>query len=71
MPARSGPPLRGGTRALTRVRPLVPETAAEVRGDLLELADQVTADLRTYGFADTTIERLYRVDLRFAGQEPR
>lgn len=55
--------------ALTRVRPFVADTVAQVRADLLALADQVVAGLRAYGFGDETIERQYRVDLRFLGQE--
>jgi len=55
--------------ALTRVQPLVPETAVQVLADLRALEQQATAELRVYGFDDDDIARLYRVDLRFAGQE--
>jgi N-methylhydantoinase A len=55
--------------SLTRVQPLGPETAAQVQKDLRALDAQATAELLAYGFEDEAIERLYRVDLRYAGQE--
>ncbi len=55
--------------ALTRVRPLEAVTAEEVVDDLRNLEAAVTGMLRTYGFGETSIHRIYRADLRFAGQE--
>jgi N-methylhydantoinase A len=55
--------------ALTRMRPLTPETAAAAGGDLSALGDDAVAMLHAYGFEDRAIDRLYRADLRFEGQE--
>ncbi|HLG73842.1 MAG TPA: hydantoinase/oxoprolinase family protein [Chloroflexota bacterium] len=54
--------------ALTRVRTLDTGTVARVRADLLALGDAATDGLHAYGFGDA-VDRHYRADLRFAGQE--
>jgi N-methylhydantoinase A len=54
--------------ALTRVRTLDASTAAHLRADLLALGDAATAGLHAYGFGEA-VDRHYRADLRFAGQE--
>lgn len=55
--------------ALTRVRPLEPDTAESVVEDLRTLGTTVSDMLHSYGFTDAAIERVYRADLRFEGQE--
>jgi N-methylhydantoinase A len=55
--------------ALTRVRPLTEATASAIRDDLRSLGSAAVDMLRSYGFQDAAVDRLYRADLRFADQE--
>jgi N-methylhydantoinase A len=55
--------------ALTRVRPFTAATAAEVALDLADLAAQTQSELRTFGFDGRDIELLYRLDMRYRGQD--
>jgi N-methylhydantoinase A len=55
--------------ALTRVRPFTAATAAEVALDLAGLAAQTQSELRTFGFDGRDIELLYRLDMRYRGQD--
>lgn len=55
-------------RALTRVRPLTVGTLAAVKADAAQLAEEVTRELRGYGFDPGDIGLLHRLDIRYVGQ---
>jgi N-methylhydantoinase A len=55
--------------ALTKVQRLSPETAARIADDLANLASQTRSELRQYGFDGTAVEVLYKLDMRYAGQD--
>ena len=55
--------------ALTRVHPFTAATAAEVALDLADLAAQTQSELRMFGFDGRDIELLYRLDMRYRGQD--
>jgi N-methylhydantoinase A len=58
-----------GDASLTRVLPLEPGTADEIFAALRLLTEQTRMELGAYGFAWEEIEILYRVDVRYSGQE--
>jgi N-methylhydantoinase A len=53
----------------THVRPLRPDTAEAIVGDLEELRTQVTRELEAYGFTAQELRSAFTLDLRFDGQE--
>lgn len=55
--------------ALTRVQPFDSETVGQILADLKRLASVASGQIREYGFKGTSIDLLYRADLRYAGQE--
>jgi N-methylhydantoinase A len=55
--------------ALTRVRPLSEETVPSIKADLHTLGSTAVNMLRSYGFEEASVDRLFRADLRFEGQE--
>jgi N-methylhydantoinase A len=55
--------------AATRVQPLDGASVDAATTQLRILAEEVAAQLRTYGFEDESIELLHRVDMRYAGQD--
>jgi N-methylhydantoinase A len=55
--------------AATKVRPLDATSAAGAAGLLRELAGEAAGDLERYGFTEGDIDRLYRADIRYAGQD--
>lgn len=55
--------------ALTRVRMFDAETIHDLRVELQALASQATGDLHEYGFEAAALDLLYRVDMRYLGQE--
>jgi N-methylhydantoinase A len=55
--------------AATKVRPLGDASAAGAAELLRELARDAAADLERYGFTEGDIARLYRADIRYAGQD--
>jgi N-methylhydantoinase A len=55
--------------ALTKVQRLDPHTARLILAALAELAEQTRAELRQYGFDGTAIDLLYRLDMRYTGQD--
>ncbi len=55
--------------ALTKVRRFGPHTANLIRDDLAGLARQTQSELRQYGFDGGAIDLLYRLDMRYAGQD--
>ncbi|MBI2237210.1 MAG: hydantoinase/oxoprolinase family protein [Actinobacteria bacterium] len=55
--------------SLTRVRPVEPEDAGDLAADLQDLGARTEPELLGYGFEPSEIELLYRVEVRYAGQE--
>jgi N-methylhydantoinase A len=55
--------------AATKVRPLDQASAAGAAELLRELAREAATDLQRYGFSEGDIDRLYRADIRYAGQD--
>ena len=55
--------------AVTTVRPLDESSAAEAAAILRQLAEEAAANLERYGFAEGQVERIYRADIRYAGQD--
>jgi N-methylhydantoinase A len=55
--------------AATKVRPLDEASATGAAALLRELAREAATDLERYGFAEGDIDRLYRADVRYAGQD--
>lgn len=55
--------------SLTRVRPLEADGAAELATDFRRLRERTEPELLGYGFDPSAIELLYRVEVRYAGQE--
>jgi N-methylhydantoinase A len=55
--------------ARTRIRALIRESCPELRQLLAELAQQVREELEGFGFGADEIEYLYRVDVRYRGQD--
>ena len=55
--------------ALTKVRPLDRDTVELIKADLADLASQTQSDLGTFGFDGPAIDLLYRLDMRYAGQD--
>jgi N-methylhydantoinase A len=55
--------------AETKVRPLDESSVEETAEGLRRLAEEAAANLERYGFAEGEIERLYRADIRYAGQD--
>jgi N-methylhydantoinase A len=55
--------------ALTRVQRLEPETIDILACDLADLALQTCSELRQYGFGGEAVDLLYRLDMRYVGQD--
>ena len=55
--------------AVTKVRPLDESSAAEAAAVLRQLAEEAAANLERYGFTEGQVERIYRADIRYAGQD--
>ena len=55
--------------AVTRVRPLDAASAAAAADELRALGGEAAAELGRYGFPEGEVERLYRADIRYAGQD--
>ena len=55
--------------AVTTVRPLDESSAAEAAAILRQLAEEAAANLERYGFTEGQVERIYRADIRYAGQD--
>ena len=55
--------------SLTQVRPLEAGTAGDLAADLRDLGELTEPELLRYGFDHSTIELLYRAEVRYAGQE--
>ena len=54
--------------AVTTVRPLDESSAAEAAAILRQLAEEAAANLERYGFTEGQVERIYRANIRYAGQ---
>ncbi len=55
--------------SLTRVRPLEADGASELAEDFRALRKRTEPELLRYGFDPSAIELLYRIEVRYAGQE--
>jgi N-methylhydantoinase A len=55
--------------ALTKVQRLELGTVHIVAGDLADLALQTRSDLRQFGFSGEAVDLLYRLDMRYVGQD--
>jgi N-methylhydantoinase A len=55
--------------AETKVRPLDDSSVGDTAAGLRRLAEEAAANLERYGFAEGQIDRLYRADIRYAGQD--